>query len=178
MEILFKAEAIAERLTDMTSSLNKLYASAKAPVNIVVTLNGAFMFAADLVRQLNFPIVLHFTGGTFFEGTTKQEVIISPSSLPQDFHGNPVILIEDMLDSGKTVAQLHNILKEHNAGDIKVVTLLKRQGGKGYADLCGFTVPRQLFVVGYGLDQDGRYRELKDIYTIGTNLSGNTVGMC
>ncbi len=177
METLYSAATIQSRVKDLADAINRDL-KGSPEVHVIITLNGAFMFAADLVRHLNFPMVLHFTGGSFFEGPIKHDVSINPETLPSNFGGAPVLLLEDMLDSGKTINQLRQVFADRQAGRIQIATLLKRQGGKAEADHIGFTIPRQLFVVGYGLDLDGRYRELKEIFTLTNTTLGTDEGIC
>jgi hypoxanthine phosphoribosyltransferase len=160
---LYSESVIAERVREIADRLNAQYAKADL-VHAIVTLNGAFIFAADLVRQLKFPLMLHFAGATSYMGTEQQKDLrINADAIPHSFGNKPVILIEDIIDSGKTISKLRQIMADRFASSITVVALLRRQGGGGNADYFGFTVPPGLFVVGYGLDLDGRYRELRDI---------------
>lgn len=174
---LYSAAAISERISGIADALNRDFGRAPV-VHAIVTLNGAFIFAADLIRQLKFPLVLHFAGGSFFEGTEKRSLLINPDALPTSFGNNPVLLIEDVMDSGNTVGQLRKMVAERFSGTIRTVALLKRQSGDGDADYFGFTLPRGLYVVGYGMDMDGRYRELPDIRTLSAGMPTDDVGIC
>lgn len=177
MEVLYSASSIDERVSNIAKDIQKDFHGAN-PLHVVVTMNGAFMFAADLVRRINLPMVLHFTGGSYFEGAVKHEVSMSGDTLPSSFSGAPVLLIEDVLDTGKSVGHLRQMLADRQASTISVATLLKRQGGGAKANYSAFTIPQELFVVGYGMDMDGRYRELKDIHTFATSGTGSTAGVC
>lgn len=176
MKLLYSADAIAARIKDLAESLNKSLAGNKV-VHTVVTMNGAAIFASDLCRQIQIPQVLHYTGGSYFQGNIKQEIAMNPETLPSNFNLAPVLVIEDILDGGNGVRHLRQILAERGAGPITVVTLFKRVGGQAVADHAAFSLPKELFVIGYGLDMDGRYRELPGIYTFETTLSGHS-GVC
>jgi hypoxanthine phosphoribosyltransferase len=177
MKVLYSAEAIAARVNDLGDALNKSLAGNKL-VHTVVTMNGAAVFAADLIRRIQVPQVLHFTGGSYFQGPIKQEVAMDPATLPSNFNLAPVLVIEDILDSGNAIRQLRHILAERGAGPITVVSLFKRIGSPAVADHSAFSLPKELFVVGYGLDMDGRYRELPAIYTFETTVMTGQSGQC
>jgi hypoxanthine phosphoribosyltransferase len=178
MKMLYSAEAIRSRVADIAASLNKQL-SGNRQVHVVVTMNGAFMFAADLCREITVPQIMHFTGGSYFQGAIKQEIAMNPETLPTNFHLSPVVVIEDMLDSGNSLRQLRQMLGERGAGPITVVTLFKRVSSDATSDHVAFTLPKELFAVGYGLDMDGRYRELPALYTFETTLmSGGEAGQC
>lgn len=178
MKLLYSTEAISSRVKDLADTLNRNFEKEKT-VHVVVTMNGAVMFAADLTRQLNVPQVLHFTGGSYFQGAIKQEIAMNPETLPSNFNLAPVLVIEDILDSGNGIRQLRQALAERGAGPITVVSLFKRIGSPAIVDHTAFTLPKENFVVGYGLDMDGRYRELPAIYTFeNTMISSGPSGIC
>ncbi len=164
MKILYGADTIAARVQDLAATLNRDLAGHKL-IHVVVTMNGSFMFAADLCRALNIPQVMHFTGGSYFQGAIKQELALNPETLPTSFNHCPVIIIEDILDSGNGIRQLRQLLAERQAGPVTLVALFKRIGSPAMVEHSAFSLPRELFVVGYGLDMDGRFRELRDIFT-------------
>lgn len=177
MKPLYSAEAIAARVHDLGDALNRQF-KGEQMVHTVVTMNGAAVFAADLIRRISTPQTLHFTGGSYFQGAIKQEVAMNPETLPSNFNQAPVLVIEDILDSGNAIRQLRQILSDRGAGPITVVTLFKRVGSPSVADHAAFSLPRELFVVGYGLDMDGRYRELPGIYTFENTVMTGQTGRC
>jgi hypoxanthine phosphoribosyltransferase len=177
MKLMYSADAIQARVKDIADALNKQLAGTKH-LHTVVTMNGAWVFAADLCRCLNVPQVLHFTGGSYFQGPIKQEISMNPETLPTNFNLAPVLVIEDILDSGNGIRQLRQILAERGAGEVTVVSLFKRVGSPAVADHSGFSLPKELFVVGYGLDMDGRYRELPGIYTFENTVMTGQSGSC
>jgi hypoxanthine phosphoribosyltransferase len=177
MKLLYTADVIASRIADLGASLSKEFAGHKL-IHTVVTMNGSVCFAADLCRRMTVPQVLHFTGGSYFQGHIKQEVALNAETLPGDFGGAPVLIIEDILDAGSAARQLKQLVADRKAGSITIVTLFKRVGGSSDAAHVAFSLPRELFVVGYGLDMDGRFRELKDIYTFETTVMTGQTGNC
>lgn len=177
MKLLYSAEAIAGRVNDIGDALNKSFAGNKL-MHTVVTMNGAAVFAADLTRRITAPQVLHYTGGSYFQGAIKQEIAMNPETLPSNFNQAPVLVIEDILDSGNAIRQLRQILSDRGAGPITVVSLFKRIGSPAQAEHTAFSLPKELFVVGYGLDMDGRYRELPGIYTFENTMMSGQSGQC
>ena len=177
MKLLYSAEAIASRVSDIADTLKRQYKDEKL-IHTIVTMNGAAIFAADLVRQIPTQQVLHFTGGSYFQGAIKHEVSMNAETLPSSFNHSPVLVIEDILDSGNSIRQLRQTLAERNAGEITVVTLFKRISSPFPAEHSAFSLPRELFVVGYGLDMDGRYRELPAIYTFENTVMTGQSGQC
>jgi hypoxanthine phosphoribosyltransferase len=171
---VYSANAIADRITDIAASVNKEYKDAEA-LHVIVTLNGAFMFAADLLRKLKMPVVVHFAGTGSYSGSETKDLRINPEAFPPSFGNQPVLILEDIVDSGATINTLRTIIAERFASNIKVATLLRRQSGKANADYYGFTIPQGLFIVGFGMDMNDRYRELSDIQSIGV---ATTSGMC
>lgn len=176
---LYSAKAIAERVQDIADHINSDYKDVEA-LHVVVTLNGAFMFAADLVRKLEMPQVIHFAGAQSYLGTQQGDLRVNADALPRSFGNQPVLIIEDIMDSGRTAKVLRALIAERFSGSIGMAALLRRQNCEGDCDYYGFTVPRGLFVVGYGMDMDGRYRELTDIraYDNATMSSSTSQGLC
>lgn len=179
LSTMYSPEAIAERVKKIAEQLNKEFEKEDL-VHAIITLNGAFVFAADLIRELNFPLVLHFAGSVTMPGQDKPAagLRINIDALPKNFANKAVILIEDVVDSGDTVKQLREIMAQRFASRIVCASLIRRQGGEAPIDYFGFTVPRGVFIVGYGLDMDGRYRELREIKTLGGATFSGTCGSC
>lgn len=169
---VYSADAIASRIADIADDINRDFKGQE--VHVIVTLTGAFMFAADLLRKLEIPTVVSFAGSQSFTGT-GQDLRIDADSFPPSFGNKPVFIIEDIVANGETISSIRQILADRFASEVKIISLLKRQNAKSKADYCGFTVPEDMFVVGYGMDMDGKYRELKEIKAI-TNAVGS--GLC
>lgn len=158
-EILKKVQVVADRL-------NKDYAG-KKPVFLAV-LNGAFIFAADLMRMITVPSEISFVKYASYEGTSSTGSMKTLMGLNQDLAGRYVVIVEDIVDSGFTMAHMIEDLKKMNPASVEVCSLLVKPGNlKVDLDInyAVMEIPND-FIVGYGLDYDQEGRNLRDIYTI------------
>jgi len=161
-------QQIEEAVTAVAQQLNKDYQD--DPPLILVTLNGAIVFAADLLKKLQFSSVLSCIKLTSYQGTTSSDTMKTLIGLNEDVKDKKVLIIEDIVDTGNTYQTLVNLLNEKGAKEIRIATLtLKPDVYK--LDLpvhyVGIPIPDK-FVVGCGLDYDGLGRNLKDIYQLFT----------
>lgn len=142
--------------------------STKDPVFICV-LNGAFMFAADLYRVIEMPdSKITFVKYSSYNGTSSTGNVKQLIGLKEDIEGREVVIIEDIVDTGLTAVKMIEDLKARNPKSIKFATLLhKPESSKtGFSpDYVAFSIPPK-FIIGYGLDLDGKARNLPDIYVI------------
>jgi hypoxanthine phosphoribosyltransferase len=133
---------------------------------LLSTLKGSFMFLADLVRVLDLPVEIAFVRlSSYGSGTVSSGRIEVVQELREDISGREILVIEDIIDSGRTAGFLHTYLVARAPGSVRVCTLLdKPQRRQVYVpiDYRGFTIP-DVFVVGYGLDWNEQYRHLPDI---------------
>lgn len=140
----------------------------KNPIFLCV-LNGAFMFAADLIREVGInDAKINFVKYTSYEGTSSTGKIKEIMGLTEDVEGMDVVIVEDIVDTGLTASMMVSDLKKRNPRSIRFVTLLhKPESSKtGFEpDYVAFAIPPK-FIIGYGLDLDGKVRNLKDIYVI------------
>ena len=129
---------------------------------VVSLLNGTVMFLADLIRHLNLPLRLDFMGvSSYREGTTSRELVFT-KELRLDVRGRDVLLVDDILDTGKTLRCVLDKLQQLKPRAIKICVLLDKPARRTepvQADYVGFVIP-DLFVIGYGLDYAERYRNL------------------
>ncbi len=129
---------------------------------IIGILNGSLMFVADLIRRLQLPIQLGFiTTSSYRDGTRPGQLDIHDSAVP-DVRGQAVLLLDDILDTGRTLSRVTARLWERGAAAVRVGVLLRKIGRQEVPfepDFVGFTIPNR-FVVGYGLDYNGYYRHL------------------
>lgn len=129
---------------------------------VVSLLNGTVMFLADLIRHLNMPLRLDFIGvSSYREGTTSRELVFT-KELRLEVCGRDVLLVDDILDTGKTLSCVLAKLRELKPREIKTCVLLDKPSRRVepvQADYVGFEIP-DMFVVGYGLDYAERYRNL------------------
>ncbi|MEO0895203.1 MAG: hypoxanthine phosphoribosyltransferase [Bacteroidota bacterium] len=160
-------QEIMDRVASLGAQLNQEYAD-KSPLMIVV-LNGAFVFAADLARELTVnPEIQFIRISTYGDSMTSSKDAQLLLGLEVETEGKDVIIIEDIVETGFTVQYLIDNIRSHNPSSIKLVTLLfkpeKFEGGHK-PDFVGFEIPSD-FVVGYGLDYAQQGRELKALYQL------------
>jgi len=148
---------------------NKVYDEYKDETPIFIgVLNGVVMFMSDFLKQYPGNCEISFLKLKSYEGTESTGKIEIQMDIPMNVAGRHVVILEDIVDTGNTLIELHRILKEKNVKSLKVATLLfKPEAYKKdlEVDLVGISIPDK-FVVGYGLDYDGYGRNLPDIYQI------------
>jgi hypoxanthine phosphoribosyltransferase len=161
MQILLSAERIQQRVVELARQIAADYDH--RPVTIVGVLTGCLMFLADLVRHLELPTRIGLVQASSYRGaaTSPGSLQIHPDLLP-DLRGRDVLLLDDILDTGQTLASLIKHLQTLEIASLRVVVLLRKQGRQEVPlepDYCGFDIPNA-FVVGYGLDFNDEYRQL------------------
>jgi len=139
----------------------------KNPLFICV-LNGAFMFAGDLMKNVNIPCEITFIKLSSYEGLYTTGVVKEIIGLNESVVGRNVVVVEDIVDTGITMERILNSLKAKGANEIRVATFLQKPDALQrdiQIDYIAMKIPND-FIVGYGLDYDGYGRNLKDIYTV------------
>lgn len=139
----------------------------KNPLFICV-LNGAFMFAGDLMKSVNVPSEITFVKLSSYQGLTTTGVVKEVMGLNESVVGRNVVVVEDIVDTGFTMQRILDSLKAKGAASIKVCTFLQKPDALKCdisVDYVAMKIPND-FIVGYGLDYDGYGRNLKDIYTV------------
>jgi len=160
-EILKAVNSCAERISTDYADKNPVF---------LIVLNGAFVFAADLIRKVSFPCQITFTKIASYQGTTSTGKITE--ELPVDSNlikGRHIIIVEDIIETGYSITYLKERLKEYNPESIEICALFHKPEKCEKPDLVikyiGMTLP-DAFIVGYGLDYDSLGRNLKDIYSL------------
>lgn len=161
LQVLLTEEELHRRVQEIGKELYDRF-EGKNPLFVGV-LNGCFMFMADLVRATQVRCEIEFIGvSSYRNGTQSSGVVQITRDLQRDITGRDIIIVEDILDSGNTLAYLRGYLMNKGAGSVTIVTLLdkpSRRRKEITADYAGFEVPDE-FVVGYGLDYAQAYRNL------------------
>ena len=160
-ETLVSEEEICSRVAELGQEITRDYAGER-PL-LVAVLRGAFMFLADLSRAIDLPVEVDFMAvSSYGNATASSGVVRILKDLDEDLENRHVIVVEDIIDSGLTLSYLRRNLKNRDAASVEVCALLVREGRqKVDQDLAyvGFELPPD-FVVGYGLDASGLYRNL------------------
>lgn len=161
------ADRIAEQVKRVAGEIRADLGDS-TPIFICV-LNGAFMFAADLYREIGInDSIISFVKYSSYEGTSTTGKVKEVIGLKEDIAGKDVVIIEDIVDTGLTAEKMIADLKTRNPRSVRFATLLyKPESSKtGFKpDYAAFSIPPK-FIIGYGLDLDGKVRNLKDIYVI------------
>ncbi len=159
-------ETIQTRVRRVADKINRDY-KGKSPVFVCI-LNGAFMFAADLVRYLDIQPSVTFARFSSYQGTETTGMVRELLGVTEDLKGKDVVIVEDIVDTGITMKALLPIIKEKGAETVEIACFL-RKPGKLKVDLdikyCAMDIPDD-FIVGYGLDYDSYGRNYRDIYTV------------
>ena len=160
------AEEILAQVRRVASEINHDY-KGESPLFLVV-LNGAFIFAADMMREISIPAEVCFVKLASYEGTASTGTVREVIGLSTDITGRPVIIVEDIVESGITMAHMIETLKKQNPKSIDICTLLlkpEKLETKLNIRYVAMEIPND-FILGYGLDYNGLGRGLKDIYTL------------
>jgi hypoxanthine phosphoribosyltransferase len=160
------SQEIDKAVSEVAEQLNRDYCS--DPPLILVTLNGAIVFAADLLKQLQFSSVLSCIKLSSYKGTHATDTMKTLIGLNEDVSGKRVLIIEDIVDTGKTYQTLVDLLNEKGAKEIRIATLTLKPDAYNLdlpVHYVGIRIPNK-FVVGRGLDYDGLGRNLNDIYQL------------
>jgi hypoxanthine phosphoribosyltransferase len=161
MKILLPAERIQQRVAELAGQIAADYQG--QAVTIVGVLTGCLMFLADLVRHLDLALRIGLIQASSYRGETTSPgaLRVHPDLLP-DVSGRHVLLLDDILDTGQTLAHLHSRLSELGPASLRTAVLLRKCGRQQVPiepDYCGFGIP-DVFVVGYGLDYNDEHRHL------------------
>jgi hypoxanthine phosphoribosyltransferase len=160
------AAQIDVQVKRIASEINRDYKN-KRPLCIAI-LNGSFMFASDLFKELSIEAEVCFIKLASYKGVKSSGNVITAIGLDADLFGRDVIIIEDIVDTGRTLSQFLPQLEHNHPASMKIAALLHKPSATTHPikiDYLGFTVPDK-FLIGYGLDYDGLGRNIKEIYQL------------
>jgi len=166
---MISADRIARRVHRLGREVSKVYSDIDTPLVMVVILKGATVFAADLLRSLTIPAELEFVRASSYPtGTSSNGRLKLAHMVEGPLVGRHVLLVEDIIDSGVTVNAVRKRIQRLGAASVRLAALLDRPARRQVEveiDFTGFVIPDR-FVIGYGLDYAGLYRELLHIYAL------------
>lgn len=160
------AEKISVSVNLLSQKINKELANDN-PIFLVV-LNGSFMFAADLLKEITIHCEISFIKLASYHGTSSSGVVTEMIGLTEEIKGRAVVIVEDIVDTGHTLEKLVDLLNKKEVKQIKVASLLLKPDAYKKTikvDYVGLEIPND-FVVGYGLDYDGLGRNMKEIFVL------------
>ena len=165
--VLVGRDEIAQRVAEMAATLDAHFADIDQPLVVLPLLTGALIFAADLVRQMKTPLTIEPLSANSYRGDATRAGKLEIRLGPDDLTGRDVLLVDDIFDSGQTMEKMIEACKAAGANQVTTVVLLHKcrpdlPQRAEYCDFWAIEIP-DAFVVGYGLDHDGRYRDLPDI---------------
>lgn len=167
IDVMIDEAAVEARIAEIAQQLSKEYEG--KTIHIIGVLKGSVFFMCELAKHLTVPVTMDFMSVSSYGNDTKSSGVVKMiKDLDESIEGRDVVLIEDIMDSGRTLSYLINILKERKPASFKVVTLLDKPDRRVVElepDITGFVIPDR-FVVGYGLDCAQKYRNLPYIGVI------------
>ncbi|MBS1566901.1 MAG: hypoxanthine phosphoribosyltransferase [Bacteroidetes bacterium] len=165
-EPYLSAAEITQKIQLMADAINRDYAG-KRPLFIAI-LNGSFMFAADLFKAVTIDAEICFIKLASYKGTKSSGQVITAIGLDTDLIDRHVVILEYIVDTGKTLSEFLPQLQHHHPASLKIAALLHKPEATVYPikiDYLGFSIPNK-FVLGYGLDYDGLGRNIREIYQL------------
>ena len=167
IEVMIDEETVEARIAEIAKQLSEEYEG--KTLHIIGVLKGSVFFMCELAKKLTVPVTMDFMSVSSYGNDTKSSGVVKLiKDLDESIEGRNVVLIEDVMDSGRTLSYLIKILKERKPASFKVVTLLDKPDRRVVElepDITGFVIPDR-FVVGYGLDCAQKYRNLPYIGVI------------
>lgn len=162
IRVLLTEEEVNKKISEVAAQINKDYEGKE--VHLICILKGGVFFTCELAKRLTIPVSLDFMSvSSYGSGTKSSGVVKIIKDLDEPLEGKNVIIVEDIIDSGRTLAYLIEVLKQRNPKNIELCTLLdkpeRRVKKQVKVDYTCFSIPDE-FVVGYGLDYDQKYRNL------------------
>ncbi len=173
IRVLVEEEKIDARIRALGEQISRDYAGKE--VHMICILKGGVFFMCELAKRITVPVSMDFMQVSSYGGGTKSSGIVKISKdLDESIEDKNVLIVEDIIDSGRTLGYLIPVLQQRRPADIRLCTLLdkpeRREVSNVTVDYTGFVIPNE-FVVGYGLDYDQRYRNLPYIGVVETGSS-------
>lgn len=168
IRVLISEEDVNKKISEVASQISRDYEGKE--VHLICILKGGVFFTCELAKRLTIPVSLDFMSvSSYGAGTKSSGVVKIIKDLDEPLEGKHVVIVEDIIDSGRTLSYLLEILKKRGPKDIRLCTLLdkpeRRVKKQVKVDYTCFTIPDE-FVVGYGLDYDQKYRNLPYIVVV------------
>ena len=167
IKVLVSEEEVEKRIRDLGEKISKDYEGKQ--VHLICVLKGGVFFMCELAKRITVPVSMDFMSvSSYGDGTTSSGVVKIAKDLDESLEGKDVLVVEDIIDSGRTLSYLLEILKKRNPNSMKLCTLLdkpERRVMDVNVDYVGFNIPDE-FVVGYGLDYAQKYRNLPYIEVV------------
>ena len=161
IDVLLSEDVINVRIRELAAQIDADYAGKS--VTLLCTLKGAVFFACELAKRITIPVFMEFIQTASYEGTQSTGTVSMKLDIPEeDVAGKHLIIIEDVIDTGRTLSVVKEMMLKRNPASLKVCTLLDKHECRVVpfeGDYVGFTIGNE-FVVGYGLDVDQKYRNL------------------
>lgn len=161
IKVMISESEIDARVRALAEQIDRDYEG--KTVHLICILKGSVLFMSELAKRITVPVTMDFMSvSSYGDGTTSSGFIKIKKELDESVEGRDVIIVEDIIDSGRTLSRLLEVLKERKPESIRLCTLLDKPDRREYdvkVDYVGFVIPDE-FVVGYGLDYAQRYRNL------------------
>ena len=161
IEVLIPEEEVDKRISEIGEEISKAYAG--RTIHMICILKGGAMFMCELAKRINLPVTMDFMSVSSYVDDTKSSGIVRISKdLDEKLEGKDVLIVEDIIDSGRTLSYLVEVLKQRGPKSIEICTLLDKPSRREKmvkVDYSCFSIPNK-FVVGYGLDYAQKYRNL------------------
>ena len=171
--VLVSAEEVQRRVDELATEIDAIYGD-EIPL-LVGVLTGAVSFMNDLMQAMTIHVKVDFMAVSSYGASTRSSGVVQIlKDLSESIEGRHVLVVEDIVDSGLTLQYLLDVLERRNPASLRVVALLRKEkpsAGKVQVDLVGFTIPDE-FVIGYGLDYAGRYRNLPYVGVLSADAIG------
>ena len=161
VRVMISETEVAKRIEEMGHEISEDYAGKQ--IHLICILKGGVFFMCELAKRISVPVSMDFMSvGSYGDGTTSSGVVRIVKDLDESLEGKDVLVVEDIIDSGRTLYYLLDVLKKRHPNSMKLCTLLDKPDRRVRdvrVDYVGFEIPDE-FVVGYGLDYAQKYRNL------------------